>query len=194
MQTEDGELTFVKDRMGEAPVAGRRQTPGDPGDWIRLAVRQYEKQLVAYATHLVGDAERGRDIAQEAFLRLCSQERGRVEPHLAEWLFHVCRNLAMDVRRKERRMNRLSDEHAALLDAPAGSPAGLAERADAVIAVTAAMRSLSANQQEVIRLKFQHGLSYKEISAVTGLTVTNVGFLIHAGLKSLRGQLADENP
>ena len=45
---------------------------------------------------------------------------------------------------------------------------------------------LPENQQEVIRLKFQQGLSYKEISSVTGLSVTNVGFLIHTGLKRLR--------
>ncbi|MEZ6147070.1 MAG: sigma factor-like helix-turn-helix DNA-binding protein [Planctomycetaceae bacterium] len=38
-------------------------------------------------------------------------------------------------------------------------------------------------------MKFQHGLSYREIAAVTDLTATNVGFLIHTGLKRLREQL-----
>ncbi|MGH9424725.1 MAG: RNA polymerase sigma factor, partial [Terriglobia bacterium] len=46
--------------------------------------------------------------------------------------------------------------------------------------------TLPASQQEVIRLKFQSELSYKEISQVTGLSVTNVGFLIHVGLKAIR--------
>ena len=45
---------------------------------------------------------------------------------------------------------------------------------------------LPETQQEVIRLKFQHGLSYKEISASTGLSVTNVGFILHTGIKRLR--------
>ena len=45
---------------------------------------------------------------------------------------------------------------------------------------------LPINQQEVIRLKFQNELSYREISEVTGLTVTNVGFLLHVGIKRLR--------
>jgi RNA polymerase sigma-70 factor (ECF subfamily) len=43
----------------------------------------------------------------------------------------------------------------------------------------------------VIRLKFQHGLSYKQIAQVTTLSVSNVGFLIHTGLKILRAKLAD---
>jgi RNA polymerase sigma-70 factor (ECF subfamily) len=46
----------------------------------------------------------------------------------------------------------------------------------------------------VIRLKFQHGMSYKQISQITHLTVTNVGFLIHTGLKTLRRQLTDGRP
>jgi RNA polymerase sigma-70 factor (ECF subfamily) len=53
---------------------------------------------------------------------------------------------------------------------------------------------LPKNQQEVIRLKFQHGLSYKEISTVTNLSVTNVGFLIHTGLKVLRERFGGVQP
>jgi RNA polymerase sigma-70 factor (ECF subfamily) len=49
------------------------------------------------------------------------------------------------------------------------------------------------NQQEVIRLKFQNGFSYREISGVTGLSVTNVGFLIHTGLKSIRQRMRTES-
>jgi RNA polymerase sigma-70 factor (ECF subfamily) len=49
-----------------------------------------------------------------------------------------------------------------------------------------ALADLPANQAEVIRLKFQNGFSYREISRVTKLTETNVGFLIHTGLKTMR--------
>lgn len=51
------------------------------------------------------------------------------------------------------------------------------------------LETLPVSQQEVIRLKFQNELSYKEISQVTGLSVTNVGYLIHAGLKTIRQTL-----
>ena len=48
------------------------------------------------------------------------------------------------------------------------------------------LNTLPANQQEVIRLKFQSDLSYQEISQITSLSVSNVGFLIHTGLKAIR--------
>ena len=53
------------------------------------------------------------------------------------------------------------------------------------------MAGLPPNQQEVLRLKFQHSLSYREISSITGLSETNVGFLIHVGIKRLRELLPD---
>ena len=52
------------------------------------------------------------------------------------------------------------------------------------------MRGLPNNQQEVVRLKFQNGMSYKEIAAVTELSVSNVGFLLHTALDTLRTRIA----
>ena len=51
---------------------------------------------------------------------------------------------------------------------------------------------LPKNQREVVYLKFQCDLSYKEISEVTKLSVTNVGFLMHTALKNLRKELLSE--
>jgi len=53
---------------------------------------------------------------------------------------------------------------------------------------------LPRNQQEVIRLKFQNGFSYKEISRITALSVTNVGFLIHTAVTQLRREFATQRP
>ena len=52
---------------------------------------------------------------------------------------------------------------------------------------------LPKNQREVVYLKFQCDLSYKEISEITKLSVTNVGFLIHTAIKTLRKELLAES-
>ena len=54
------------------------------------------------------------------------------------------------------------------------------------------LADLSENQQEVIRLRFQNGLSYKEISHVTNLKVSNVGYLLHTAIQKIRGQMNAE--
>jgi RNA polymerase sigma-70 factor (ECF subfamily) len=51
------------------------------------------------------------------------------------------------------------------------------------------LNGLPKNQREVVYLKFQCDLSYKEISDITKLSVTNVGFLLHTAPKTLRKQV-----
>jgi RNA polymerase sigma factor (sigma-70 family) len=172
--------------------------PGQPhpenGPWVRSAVERYEGPLTLYAARLLGDADAARDVVQETFLRLCTQDRATLETRLAEWLFTVCRNRALDVLRKESRMSRLSEEQVQRCLSPAPGPPDVAERREMASRVLDLLESLPINQRDVIRLKFQNGFSYQEISRISGHSVSNVGFLIHAGMKTLRGLLFDGQP
>jgi RNA polymerase sigma-70 factor (ECF subfamily) len=49
---------------------------------------------------------------------------------------------------------------------------------------------LRPNQREVVRLKFIHECSYQEIAGITGLSVGNVGFIMHHAIKKLRELLS----
>ena len=72
------------------------------------------------------------------------------------------------------------------------TPDAAAEQKDSMARVLQQLDRLPDNQQDVIRLKFQNELSYREIAEITGLTVSNVGFLLHVGLKRLRELLKAE--
>ena len=170
------------------------QTQPENGPWVRSAVDRYEGPLTLYAARLLGNADAARDVVQETFLRLCSQDRAAIELRLAEWLFTVCRNRALDVLRKESRMTRLSEEQVQRCLSPAPSPPDVAERREMTSRVSDLLETLPTNQREVLRLKFQNGFSYQEISRISGHSVSNVGYLIHAGMKTLRGLLFDGQP
>ena len=88
-------------------------------------------------------------------------------------------------------MQPLSDLQAETHRAADPAPPDAAERKESSSQLVRAMERLPGNQQEVLRLKFQQHLTYKEIARVTDLTVNHVGVLIHNGLKTLRIQLAD---
>ena len=128
-------------------------------------------------------------MAQDTFLRLCRVPEEKVGNHVRQWLFAVCRNRAMDVLKKENRMTTVSQREALDRAGCDGDPTISAERKEAVRMAVAVLETLPTNQQEVIRLKVQNGLSYREISEVTGLSVSNVGFLMHRGIKTLRERL-----
>lgn len=162
--------------------------------WIVAALNRYETPLVRYTTWILGDIERAREVVQETFLRLCKEQPTRIDGHLAQWLFTVCRNLAFDVRKKETRMNSLTDANlnAVASNGSEPKPHDTLERHETFSHVLRVVERLPKNQREVIHLKFQCDLSYKEISEITHLSVTNVGFLIHTAIKAIRRELLTE--
>jgi RNA polymerase sigma-70 factor (ECF subfamily) len=159
------------------------------GQWIDAAVKRYEAPLMVYAARLLHDPDRARDVVQDVFTRLCAQDANQVGPVLAQWLYTVCRNRALDVRRKEKRIKYFPDGEVELPSEAALIPSDVAERRDTSQQVARLMRTLSDDQQEVIRLRFEHGLSYQQIAHVTGHTISNVGVLIHTAIKKLRLQI-----
>ena len=163
-------------------------------EWIGAAIDQYQGRLIRFAARITGDAESARDVVQDTFLRLCREDRDRVRDHLPAWLFRACRNRALDVRKKEGPLRSLDDSGTSPLGEPGTDPHARLESGDDTRRVLAAISMLPAAQQEVLRLRFQEELSYKEISAVTGHSVGSVGFLIHAGIKQLRERLGAGDP
>jgi RNA polymerase sigma factor (sigma-70 family) len=155
---------------------------------IRSAIDQYQGRLIAFAARITGDIESGRDVVQDTFLRLCLEDLDHIADHLPAWLFRVCRNRALDVRKKEGHLQRLDETHDRRADT-ADDPHGLLETSDDARRVLAAVAELPSAQQEVLRLRFQEELSYKEISAITNHSVSNVGVLIHTAIRRVRQRL-----
>jgi RNA polymerase sigma-70 factor (ECF subfamily) len=153
---------------------------------VREALGAHESALVAYAERLLGDPERARDVVQDAFLKLCEQDPGELDGHVRQWLYTVCRNRALDVRRKESRMNPDEETAARLRVATGPEPGERLERGELVSRVMASLRALPAKQREVLTLKFQDGLSYREIAGVTDQPIGTVGWLVHEGVAALR--------
>ncbi len=161
----------------------------DNEQWIGSLIEQYERPLGRYAYSLAGSVSSAQDAVQETFLRLCKANRARVEGHEAAWLFRVCRSRVLDIKRKEKPVQTLTVQDTHRLPAPGASPDETAMHTDMEAWIPRLMSQLPERQSEIIRLKFQQGLSYREIARVMNLSVSNVGVLIHTGIKSLREQM-----
>lgn len=159
--------------------------------WIGDLVQRYEQPLCRYACSLLRSASAAQDAVQETFLRLCRESPARLAGREAAWLFRVCRSRVLDAQRKERPMQPLMPEAADHVAAHGLDPAQDAARREGDHLVAGLMAGLPQPQQEVIRLKFQQDLSYREIARITRLSETNVGYLIHMGIKTLRRQMSD---
>ncbi len=161
--------------------------PGDKQSWVRGLVHEHQTPLIRYARSIVRDEHCARDLVQETFLQLCRQSQEQLAGREAAWLYRVCHNFALNRLRKERRMlttSQTADPVATQID-PSHPLTSEEDRER----MSRMLDELPENQQQVIRLKFHSGLKYREISEATGLSVSNVGFLLHTALQKLRDQL-----
>ena len=166
--------------------------PDQKSAWIRSAIDRYESQLIRYTQRITRDLEQARETVQESFLKLWQEDQSKVEGHLLEWLYTVCRNHALDLKRKDKRMVPLAGEKMPEVADDSPTAGEQLERREDENRVLDAFGSLNEKQQEVLRLKFQGGLSYAEISRITGLSVSNVGYIIHTGIQLIRSRLIPE--
>ncbi|MFN3168188.1 MAG: RNA polymerase sigma factor [Phycisphaeraceae bacterium] len=175
--------------------------PGDAGQDHRQrlhdAVARYHRPLVAYARSRTGDLERARDAAQDTLLRLCQQPPATFErdiaPRLAAWLFTVCRNRLIDLHRKETRMTPAPGIIQDAVASPEPSPSEHADAHDQRHCLLALVADLPTHQREVVQLRFQGGLAYREIAEVTGHSTSYVGVLLHEAIKQLRTRMTKLN-
>ena len=162
--------------------------PTSPAEWLEPLMRRHEGPLIRYAARITGDVDRARDVVQETFLRLLSDSRVE-DDRVGAWLFTVCRRRALDVARKERRMRTLTQAQADSQASADPAPPAAVQRRETLGRTLKVLRGLPLSQQEVVRLKFQNGFTYRQIAGITGLSVGNVGFLIHTAIKTIREKL-----
>jgi RNA polymerase sigma-70 factor (ECF subfamily) len=164
-----------------------------PEQIITEALDRYERVLVSYAKEITGDLEAARDAVQETFLRLSRQDVVALEPRLRPWLFLVCRNCALDQRRKVVRFSAEPlEENDWMCEEP--SPPMRAIAAEDAGRLRELVSALPRQQRELIKLKFEAGLSYKEMAEALKTSVSTVGVQLHEAIKTLRRQWLAENP
>ena len=162
-----------------------------PEKIIDLALERYERPLISYARTITNDLEAARDAVQETFLRLSRQDIKALEPRLAPWLYFVCRNCALDhVRKIVRFPTDPIDEEFPAQNADPAIEAALTEENERLKWMIA---QLPRQQRELVHLKFEAGLTYKEIAETTRMSVSSVGVQLHSALRTLRRLWRREN-
>jgi RNA polymerase sigma factor (sigma-70 family) len=151
----------------------------------------YEGPLLRYAYRLVQDRDISQEIVQETFMRLHANIDQVEKPR--PWLYRTVHNLAVNHHRSGQKIVPLEfEEEGGGLQVPidgAMRPDEQIERLEAIEQTRRCLQTLDPRGRELIRLKFEEDLSYQQMSQRTGLTVSNVGYILHHALKHLASEL-----
>jgi RNA polymerase sigma-70 factor (ECF subfamily) len=163
-------------------------------DSLGAFVGRYQDSLLRFAGRLLGDLDAAQDVVQDTFLQVARNPQCLFDVDSCHnWLLRVARNLGISRLRREARTRRHAEalrrraEKEAALRAEAASSALEAEEARRQ--VRAEVDRLKPRYREVLLLKVQEDKSYREIAEITGLTVTNVGYILHRAMKELSARL-----
>jgi RNA polymerase sigma-70 factor (ECF subfamily) len=144
-------------------------------------------ELYRYAYRLVGNVEQAEDLLSETFLRFLRaiQAGGGPQRHLRAYLYRTLHNLLMD-RHRRREPVWVELKPAQISTGEGGNPATSLQQQLEEQEARSYLWHLTAEQRQVILLKFFQDLSNTEIAAVLEKTEGAVKALQHRGLASLR--------
>lgn len=168
---------------------------------LRSAMSDFEIPLTKFAVSILGDLEQARDVVQDTFLKLYKQDPEKVRQKVKSWLFTVCRNHCYDLIKRNRKTSNLEEDEISYIASSEDNPfqvisflEGREEIDEKIKILYSLIEELPSRQREVMRLKFQANLSYKEIAETIGISTSNVGFVMHSALKKLREDMKEKFP
>lgn len=153
---------------------------------ISEIVKTHSKRLIGFIKKRVNQAEDAEDLLQEVFHQLVEADR-LMKPvdQMAAWLFTVARNRITDFYRKKKpellpafesddeEENWMEGIELMLAD-NAGNPETEFLRSMVMDELNFALDELPLNQKEVFEMNEIQGLSFKEISEITGEPVNTL--------------------
>jgi RNA polymerase sigma-70 factor, ECF subfamily len=151
--------------------------------------KMYSDRIFRYVFFRIGERNRAEDLTGEVFVRLLENLGNfRLGPHghalaLTGWIFRIAHNLVIDEYRRQKvrkEVDSPSDGEDDTIDPDMNLEFNLT-RAD----LQAALRQLTDDQQTVILLRFDQGMSSTEIAQILGKTETAVKALQRRGLAAM---------
>jgi RNA polymerase sigma-70 factor (ECF subfamily) len=161
----------------------RRLAAGDAAAY-RQAYDRYGAMLFRTALRMLGSEHDAEDAVQELFTSMVrSRDRLAEVADLKAYLFVSLRHVMARMYRRRQRQAMTGLDEAKWPTAPAGEPARDAER------LWKLARRLPADQQEVLALKIQGDLTFKEIGAVCGISPNTAASRYRYALEKLEQML-----
>jgi len=179
--------------MPNVPTAAniiKRAKAGDLASIGRL-YETHQPAVFRYLYYRVGDRQTAEDLTSEVFLHMVRSLAGYKDRGISfrAWLFKIAWNLAVDYFRKTSASPQL--ELSENLPTNEAEPGAAAERRLTVEVLRWALSKLSAEQRDVVVLRFVADLPIAEVARALNRSEDAVKGLQRRGLMALRAILED---
>lgn len=174
---------------------------GDKAAFDKLVLKHKDK-LFNLCYWFLGDKQEANDSAQDVFIKIYrSLKKFRLESAFSTWLYRIasntCKNRLKSLEhRQKKKMVWLDNpddldnrEHSAKIHAESPSPMLELEKKERMMLIQKAIGLLPAEQKTVVVLRDIEGLSYEEVTNITGFNLGTVKSRLSRARLELRKKL-----
>ena len=167
---------------------------GQRGDQAALEalILRWDQRVLAFLAKATGDYEAARDLRQEVFLRLYRYgSTYKAEFAFTTWFFRLVRNVLFTWRARQAKAPRTTEAQAdrdRIVDLRP-TPRETAAQRETLEAVMEAIEELTASERELLLLRFDVGLSYREIAEIQETPETTIKSRVYTLLGRLKERL-----
>ncbi len=162
-------------------------------DSLSELFNRHHKKLYNFFLQLTSDAALSEDLTQNVFERIIKYRSSfRADSTFKAWMYTIARNVRID----HFRLNKVKiDEGTQLtdLEITVKNIHEQLEQKERSKALQKAIRQLKPEYREVLLLGWFEKMTYAEVGAVLGLTVSNVKVRMHRAIKQLKNNLGKSN-
>ncbi|MCF0207055.1 MAG: sigma-70 family RNA polymerase sigma factor [Bacteroidales bacterium] len=167
---------------------------------IEVLVERYKGKVYSYILLNVKNQIIADDIFQDTFVKVISSlkagnysEEGRFQ----SWLFRIAHNLIIDYFRNQKNMNASSsDENEYVLNSTSFAEMTVEDKIvkeQILKDVKNLIEYLPSEQKEIIMLRHYAGMSFKEIAALTGISINTALGRMRYAIMNLRKLVAEKD-
>ena len=164
-------------------------------------LNRHKDKLYSYIFFIVRSRDVADDIFQETFVKaIVTLQQGRYtsDGKFYAWLTRIAHNLVIDQFRQERNENVISNDESEidLFNNSAYSEGTIEARmvnSQVLKDVRRLVNSLPDNQREVIYMRYYQSLSFKDIAAITGVSINTALGRVRYAVMNLRRMAEDKN-
>ncbi len=185
-------------RLNSVPdaVLVKKTVSGNPDTFSELYDRYYERIFNYLYRMLGGDRDKAQDFLQEAFLKALNNiNRYDASIKFSTWIFTIAHNLCKnEYRRLSNRQTESTNDINLLLKEDHINPMDELIQNEFRSQVFRLIDQIDKEQRSVFILRFQEGLSIREIAEVLDCAEGTVKSRLHYAVKKISVHLKEHNP
>lgn len=154
----------------------------------------YYKRLYNFVFYRVNNHQTAEDLTSLIFEKIFKNKNkyDATKGIFEVWMFTIARNILNDYFRKKKRASFISLDKITFLRSDKKEPEEVVIASEEKNILSKALTKISKKDNEILALKFASELKNTEISEVLGISISNVGVMIHRALARLKKEMIKE--